>query len=463
MICASYTRKSVKFGEIISIPEQNEQIEKFARRYRMTVSKKFTDRKEDWDEEDGFLEMKEAGMNRRFDCILFWSVMNFGKDPLNGYNLLRYTFVPAGIDFAVVCDNFFSAGKTEEEIQDYLQEKYKERRDIHNVKQAMIARELRMNTLYGYKVVNGDFVIDEKVESNVRQIFRLALDSKTKKEICKWLNDNKITAPQIYLRLEAGKDIRDISTDWEYLQVKKILTDKRYMGIRQTSLKGVVSEVPMPAYINEETYNKLNPDAPIKRSVKRENPLFKMVYDKDTMIRMYVGDYMSDGGWYYYVGCKNEMTRSYAKKAITASEVIGYVELALRKEQLTAQNVFARLTGERGREEYLKRTETLRLYIKDLMDQLLNEADGGNCDDAFGELDSRYTEAQAELERYQIAFGENNPWVRLFLELPEFETLNYRTAKEYIDKVLIIKNEKVELLPMHYKWKELFPKEWLEV
>ena len=36
-------------------------------------------------------------------------------------------------------------------------------------------------------------------------------------------------------------------------------------------------------------------------------------------------------------------------------------------------------------------------------------------------------------------------------------------AKEYIDKVFIIKNEKVELLPMYNEWKELVPKEWLEV
>lgn len=463
MICASYTRKSVKFGEIISIPEQNEQIEQFAKRYRLTVSKKFTDRKEDWNEEDGFLEMKEAGMNRRFDCILFWSVMNFGKDPLNGYNLLRHTFFPAGIDFAVVCDNFFSAGKTDDEICEYLQEKYKERRNIHNVKQALIARELRMNTLYGYKVVDGDFVIDEKVESNVRRIFRLALEGKTKKEICKWLNDNKVDAPQIYLRRKAGKDTQGIPTDWEYSQVKKILTDKRYMGIRQTSLKGVVSEVPIPAYIDEETYNKLNPYLPVKHKNKRENPLFKMVYDKDTMIRMYVGDYMSDGGWCYYVRFQNVVTRGYTKKAIDAIEVIRYVESALRQEQRMAQKVFEKLSGKEGQEEYLKRTETLRLYIWELMEQLLNEVDRENSDDAFGELDSRYTEARAELERYQIAFGENNPWVRLFLGLPEFENLNYRTAKEYIDKVLIIKNEKAELLPMHYKWKELFPKEWLEV
>ncbi|MBO4356145.1 MAG: hypothetical protein J5850_04760, partial [Clostridia bacterium] len=100
MICASYTRKAVKFGETISIPEQNEKIEQFAKQYRMNVSKKFSDKKDDWNAEDGFLEMKEAGINRRFDCILFWSIMNFGQDPLNGYNLLLHTFFPAGIDFA---------------------------------------------------------------------------------------------------------------------------------------------------------------------------------------------------------------------------------------------------------------------------------------------------------------------------------------------------------------------------
>ena len=463
MICASYTRKAVKFGETISIPEQNEKIEQFAKRYRMTVSKKFSDRKNDWSAEDGFLEMKEAAMNRRFDCIMFWSVMNFGKDPLNGYNLLRHTFLPAGIDFAVVCDNFFSAGKTDDEIQEYLQEKYKERRDIHNVKQALIARELRTNTLYGYKVVNGGFVIDEKVEENVRQIFRLALSGKGKKEICQWLNDNGIAAPQIYLRKEAGRDIQGIPTKWGYSQVKKILTDRRYMGERKATSKGVVSYHTMSAYIDGETYGKLNPDVPIKHVVKKQNPLFKMVYDKETMIRMYVGDYMSDGGWVYYVRYQNDMTRGYTKKAISASEVIEFAESELRNEHRRAEKVFERLIGEEGRSEYLKRTETLRLYIKDLMEQILNEVDGENRDDVFGKIDSRFAEAQQEFERYRIAFSEANPWVRLFREMPDFDTLNYQTAKKYIDKVLIIRNETVEFLPLYNEWKELLPKEWLEV
>lgn len=463
MVCASYTRKAVKFGETISIPEQNERIEQFARRFRMTISKKFSDRKDDWSAEDGFLEMKEAGMNRRFDCILFWSVMNFGQDPLNGYNLLLHTFFPAGIDFAVVSDNFFSAGKTDEEIRQYLEEKYRERRNLHNVKQALIARKLRANTLYGYKVVNGDFEIDEKVENNVRQVFRLALEGKGKKEICQWLNENGIVAPQLYLRMEAGRDTQGIKTVWEYEQVKKILTDRRYMGERKATSKGVVSYHTMPAYIDEDTYNQLNSKAPVKKGPKRENPLFKLVYDKDTMIRMYVGDYMNDGGWVYYVRCQNNVTRGYTKKAISASEVIEFAETALKKECKIAVRVFEKLNGEEGRAEYLKRTEMLRLYIKDLMEQLLNEVDGDNREEAFGELDSLFAEAQHELERYQTTFSVSNPWVRLFREMPDFDFLNLKTAKEYIDKVYIIRNETVELLPLYNEWKELLPKEWLEV
>ena len=143
--------------------------------------------------------------------------------------------------------------------------------------------------------------------------------------------------------------------------------------------------------------------------------------------------------------------------------MIGYVEASLTKEQWMAQKAFEKLKSEEGREEYLKRTETLRLYIGELMEQLLNEVDGDNRDDEFRELDSQFAEAQTELERYKASFSEENPWIRLFLGMPEIDTLNFKTAKEYVDKVYIIRNEKVELVPMHSEWKELFPKKWLEV
>ena len=463
MICASYTRKAVKFGEAISIPEQNDRTEQFAKRYRLNITKKYSDRKDDRDAEDGFLEMKEAGMNRSFDCIVVWSAMYFGRDPLNGYNLLRHAFFPAGIDFAVVSDNFLSVGKTSEEIKQYLEDKYKERRRLHNAKQALVARDKRMNTLYGYKIEDGEFVIDEKVEDTVKQIFQFALDGKSKKDITEWLNESGIESPQIYLRREVGKDTQGIPPLWKYEYVKKILTDRRYMGERATSSKGVVSLVPMPAYIDEETYNRLNLEIPIRHVQKRENPLFKLVYDKDTMIRMYVGDYMSNGGWYYYVREKNDVTRGYGKKAIPADEVIGYIEEALRKEHRIAEKVYERLIGNECQSVYLKRTETLRLYIQELMEQLLSEVDGDNRDDVIAELDSRYSEAQTDLEKYQKTYCESNPWVKLYRGMPTFDALSFQTAKDYIDKVFIIRNEKVEFLPLYNEWKKRLPKEWLEV
>ena len=124
MICVSYTRSRIRFGEALSITEQNEKINAWMKGRRMTIDQKYSDRKEDINADEGFNEMKEAGINRQFECVVFWSIMYFGNDPLVGYNLLLHTFIPAGIDFAVVCDNFFSFGHSVEEIEEYLQNKF---------------------------------------------------------------------------------------------------------------------------------------------------------------------------------------------------------------------------------------------------------------------------------------------------------------------------------------------------
>jgi len=103
MICASYTRQTIKFGEAISISEQEKAISEFVKSKRMTIDKAYTDESNDVEAEDGFNTMKEGGINRAFDCIVFYSMMYFGKEPLVGYNLLLHSFIPAGIDFAVAC------------------------------------------------------------------------------------------------------------------------------------------------------------------------------------------------------------------------------------------------------------------------------------------------------------------------------------------------------------------------
>ena len=47
---------------------------------------------------------------------------------------------------------------------------------------------------YGYRIIDGEYVIDEKEAENVRAIFRMKNEKHTFQEICDWLNGNGATA-----------------------------------------------------------------------------------------------------------------------------------------------------------------------------------------------------------------------------------------------------------------------------
>ena len=56
-----------------------------------------------------------------------------------------------------------------------------------------------------------------------------------------------------------------------------------------------------------------------------------------------------------------------------------------------------------------------------------------------------------------------NPWIKLYSGMTGQITLNKESAKEYVEKVEIHRNEKVEFIPKHQEMKQYFPQAWLEL
>ena len=124
MNCVSYTRATNCLPErgdaIIPVMDQNAHIRKYISSRKWKLMKKYSDRKHDPDAEDAFLEMREDGVNRKFDCIVIDSMFQCGRDAFQATALFRKTFYPAGIQFAVVEDDFCSADASPEEVEAYL-------------------------------------------------------------------------------------------------------------------------------------------------------------------------------------------------------------------------------------------------------------------------------------------------------------------------------------------------------
>lgn len=468
MICASYTRERIMFGEAISITEQNEKIAEFLKCKRLKLDVKFSDRKADINAEEGFMDMKEAGINRKFDCIVFWSMMYFGKDPLVGYNLLLHTFIPTGLEFAVVCDNFSSIGKSADEIEAYLESKYRERREAHYQNIEWVARTYRMNTLYGYKKHEDEFEIDSNAEPIVRDIFRMALEKKPVREIVTALNQRKVEDSRHYLHRVAGRDLENIPFMWDSMSVKKILTDSRYKGERMVTKKGVSDILPMPSYISAEEYDAIQEQfhkrGPIKKWI---NPLSKKVFDKETHITLCAGNYNNDGKRLLFLA-RNAKEIQYARKSIPTETVLEETMEQLKQEQIQAKRALFAKSTESGQMEYKHRKIETKEKLESNFSSLLEEVasiEGGFSDDThtkINELDEEFSRLQGKLNVLDIAFGEHNPWLDLYSTMEIPEELSRDFCEKYVDEVLVTKFENAELIPKHAEWKALLPSYWME-
>ena len=116
MICVSYTRSVSNCVAIESpknaIGQQNETIAHFMKARGWKLSGKYSDRKSDREDETAFLKMKQDGMDRKFECVVFSSLFYCGKTLTSATDLLGHVFYPAGIHFAVAEDDFCSADVT---------------------------------------------------------------------------------------------------------------------------------------------------------------------------------------------------------------------------------------------------------------------------------------------------------------------------------------------------------------
>ena len=124
MRCVSYTRTtSCKEGGKIPadiIKQQDQHIQEYLKKQGWTLSAKYCDRKKDTEENAAFEELTKDGINRKFDMVVVDSIDRCGRTISCADDVLVKTFVPAGIHFAVVQDEFISIGKTKEELYEYI-------------------------------------------------------------------------------------------------------------------------------------------------------------------------------------------------------------------------------------------------------------------------------------------------------------------------------------------------------
>ena len=209
MRCVSYTRTTSckEDGKIPAdiIKQQDQHIQEYLKKQGWTLSAKYCDRKKDTEENTVFEELTKDGINRKFDMVVVDSIDRCGRTISCADDVLVKTFVPAGIHFAVVQDEFISIGKTKEELYEYIKKARYAAVQLKGMREYAVREQLEglytvHDEKYGYILSDDrrELLIDEEAAVVVREIFQMVLDGMPIANIVKILNDSGIESPMVH-------------------------------------------------------------------------------------------------------------------------------------------------------------------------------------------------------------------------------------------------------------------------
>lgn len=192
-----------------------------------------------------FNRMMDDVRDGKISCIIVKDMSRFGRDYIEAGNYIETIFPFLGVRFISINDHFdteavFNQNKSLEiALKNLVNDMYA--KDIS--KRVAVSRRLDMergkftgsNAPYGYKVDSTDplrkYLVDEESAAVVRQIFELAAEGVTLREIAKALQNYRLALPGEYLK--TGKLYVDEGQEakaWYAGTISNILRNQAYIG-----------------------------------------------------------------------------------------------------------------------------------------------------------------------------------------------------------------------------------------
>lgn len=191
-------------------------------------------------ERPDFKRMLEDAKTGRINCIIVKDLSRLGRNYVEMGNYIERVFPFLNVRFIAVTDDFDSFRPGTDlmmPLKNIVNEFYA--KDIS--KKVSTAHRRKWTTdeymcgfaPYGYlksKTEKNRIVVDEATAGNVRLIYKLFLDGKGYTTIAKYLNEQGIMSPLMYLKsLGYQQNVRTNGV-WTKTTVKSILTNQAYIG-----------------------------------------------------------------------------------------------------------------------------------------------------------------------------------------------------------------------------------------
>lgn len=496
MICVSYTR-SIANGYGIETPKnaigmQNDSIRRFIKERGWKLTAKYSDRKYERENEAAFLQMKQDGMDRKFECVVFSSLFYCGKTLTSATDLLGHVFYPAGIHFAVSDDGFCSADVSPEEVQAYIEKVRHEYRALNSSKNTSRYNEKTIYKKYGYiRVGEDELEIDPEPAEVVREIFRLSKSGKSMKEIAELFNEKGIESCMAYRRRKTGINYKYGSNGWNASSVSGILENRVYIGEWKRKINGKTEMHSCPPIIDMETFEKTRTailDRDLAKGKRQKysgrSLLTRKIVDMETNWPLHVYVLSRDKSNIFRFRYPAPAVRAYEHLYLSCEVVEQAAGRLLLEERNKAEHAKELLLGEAGIEAKKNRMQPLKDAAGTLLSQMMEleekmvplrkelhqgfigteefENSRQSILDSIAELDSHLQGYIDEIGIVDKTFSENNPWLRHYLGMTAFDFLTPEIVKKYVGMVKVYRFETVHLTPIQEEWFRRLPENWFE-
>ena len=493
MRAVSYTRTTSCFpgetdypSDVIAI--QNRHIREYAKANHLKLVDKYSDRRKDNRENAAFEKLLLDGMERKFDIVIVDSIFRAGKDLWNAKEVLLQTFHYAGIPFAVVEDDFNSTGKSNDEADAYFTEKYKLYRKEHiryQVKERNRKGILSWNDLvYGYQMNedNTGIVVDPDTAPVVERIFTMFAEGESATVIADTLRSEKVLTPKAVKGTKA--EIQD-PYRWSALTVTRLLTKTVYAGYWTKTVHGVAHEHTNEPIISKTLFDQVQKKVEeIRSSASPRKPMHfnryaGLVCDSEEGFCLHFRRIKS--GLEYFVYGKDQRKRGRDKRVLVSDvdaavrdEMNRQKELAvciLDKIKCKGQEQAEKIIGELKKNYYIH-AMMLAEQEKDRMARItgMTKTDIADGDSDLNGGESKlidvyediFLEYPGKVERIQVVYSEENPWLKLMLTWNENTELAKEVLQKYIARIVLDHLTTIAVEPKEQDWLLELPAEWRE-
>lgn len=190
----------------------------------------------------GYKRMLKDIVEGKVNKIIVKDLSRFGRNHIESDNYLENILPGYNVRFISINDDIDTLNNSNSvssiviPLKNLMNDQYA--RDIsEKVRLTLKMKQLNgefidVTAPYGYLKDPKDkhkFIVDKEASYNVKKIFNMVLDGKSRRQVTDFLNDNDILTPSEYLNIDKNKDV-SVMKKWNPEMVNSILRNENYTG-----------------------------------------------------------------------------------------------------------------------------------------------------------------------------------------------------------------------------------------